>query len=90
MSFSDLIFKKHLLGEGFQSTMELRDGKTLSVVAYEGAYCIPKKNLASPEEYSSFEVAIMDEIVDWDGGKGIEIRGWQSRDEISEIIKQYR
>ena len=90
MSFSDLIFKKHLSGEGFQAIMELRDGKTLSVVAYEGAYCTPRKTLSTPEEYSSFEVAIMDEIIDWEGEKGIDIRGWQSRDEITEIINQLR
>jgi len=90
MSFSDLIFKKHPVGEGFQAIMELKDGKTLSVVAFEAAYCTPRKTLSTPEEYSSFEVAIMDEIRDWDGDKGIDIRGWQSRDEITEIIKQYK
>jgi hypothetical protein len=90
MSFSDLIFKKHPIGEGFQAIMELRDGKTLSVVANEGAYCTPRKTLSSPDEYSSFEIAIMDEIRDWDGDSGIDVRGWQSRDEITEIINQYK
>jgi hypothetical protein len=88
MSFSDLIFKEHPNGEGFQAIMELRDGKTLSVIANESAYCTPRKNLLSPEKYSTFEIAIMEEIRNWDGE--MDIRGWQDRDQITEIIKQYK
>jgi len=88
MSFSDLIFKEHPNGEGFQAIMELREGRVLSVIANEHAYCTPRKNLSSPEKYSSFEVAIMEEIKNWDGE--MDVRGWQDRDQITEIIKQYK
>jgi len=91
MKFKDLKFKERRTG-GFGATVEIGEkGYTLSVQCGEFIYCSPRKNLSSPSEYSSFEIAIIDPegrfitdlfIKDHDE----EVAGWRSRDEIDDIL----
>ena len=91
-TFKDLKFEKKWNGVGSHHTFD--NGITLSVQAGIGIYSTPREDHSSADDYSSFELAIWNEnnefitqdIVpkanDWGG----EVAGWQSRENIDEII----
>ena len=87
-SFKDVIFKKHRLGKGhIQGLLMLDNGIELSVVAGSGMYSTSKDGARSAvnkvEDVSSFEVA----AIDVDGEFLGDPKGWQSREDINELIK---
>ena len=90
--FEDLKFKLNRYG-GFGATHVFDNGTEISVQASKDHYCTPKRNLSSPDEFSSFEIAI------WDAQGNFatknffpkhdeDIKGWVSRKEITEIIEK--
>jgi len=84
MKFKNIKFKKNNWGNWVSST-ELPSGTTLSVVAGAGLYCTPKMNLDTYKKYTTFEVALLKD------GEFIEseVRGWQDKEEIDAIIKEF-
>jgi hypothetical protein len=91
LKFSDLEFKPHPMG-GFGSHTEI-NGHTLSVQCGTRNYCSPRKDLSSPDEYESFEIAIWENVEKgpWTTRKFIpnlndDVAGWISREEIENVI----
>ena len=89
IQFRDLEFKPRGFG-GVGATQTFDKGITISVQASKVNYSTPKEDLTSPDEFSSFEVAV------WgDDGEFItknftgddDVIGWQSRDEINTLLK---
>ena len=86
--FEDIKWKQHQLGKGsIQGLLMLDNGIELSVVAGSGMYSISKDGARSAvnnvEDVSSFEVA----AIDVDGEFLGDPKGWQSREDINELIK---
>ena len=78
-------------GVGASHTFE--NGLTISVQASKNHYCSPREDLDSEDKYSSFEVAIIDKENNFVTAEFIldaldSIIGWQSEEEINEIIKE--
>jgi len=91
MKFIDLQFQSHPLG-GFGSRTKI-NGHTLSVQCGARNYCSPRQDLASPDEYESFEIAIWENAGDgpWCTQKfftdgDVDVAGWLSREQIEEVI----
>lgn len=88
-NFKDIEFKRHPHGYGIQGSLTV-NGHILSVVAGEGLYSEPRKNLTSPDDFESFEVGIFNDKGDFVTNDflpiGDDIAGWQSREMIDMIL----
>ena len=88
-TFKDLIFKSHPSTRiGIQAVLSLNENIDLSVVAGEGFYSSTKKEakgIKHPDSnnFISFEVGIITD------NKGIDVIGWQTREDINNLIKKY-
>ena len=88
-NFKDLKFTKRFDGVG--SLHKFDNGITLSVVAGVGRYCTPRESHPSADSYSSFEVGIWGKDGRWLTQDIVpnhdnDVIGWQSREDINEII----
>jgi len=86
--FKDITFKQSRLGKGnIQGLLMLDNGIELSIVAGTGMYSAGKTGVREAvdnvEDVSSFEVA----AIDVDGEFLGDPKGWQSREDINELIK---
>ena len=86
--FKDITFKQSRLGKGnIQGLLMLDNGIELSIVAGTGMYSAGKTGVRGAvdnvEDVSSFEVA----TIDVDGKFLGDPKGWQSREDINELIK---
>jgi hypothetical protein len=87
-TFKDITFKQHRLGKGhIQGLLMLDNGIELSVVAGSGMYSTSKNGAKSAvnnvKDVSSFEVMVIDA-----NGKFLgDPKGWQSREDINQLIK---
>jgi len=61
-TFEDIIWKKHEIYGAIQGNLSLTNEIEISIVAGEGMYCSPPKNLGHHNLYSSFEVEICDNL----------------------------
>ena len=91
-TFKDIIFKQHKLGKGnIQGLLMLDNGIELSVVAGDGMYSSGKTGVREAvdnvKDVSSFEVAVFDQDGEFIGGDMV--LGWQSREDINELIKKF-
>ena len=87
-TFKDITFKQHKLGKGhIQGLLMLDNGIELSVVAGTGMYSAGKTGVREAvdnvKDVSSFEVM----AIDVDGEFLGDPKGWQSREDINELIK---
>jgi|TARA_B110000977_G_scaffold31136_1_gene41166 hypothetical protein len=87
-TFKDITFKQHKLGKGnIQGLIMLDNGIELSVVAGTGMYSAGKTGVREAvdnvKDVSSFEVM----AIDVDGEFLGDPKGWQSREDINELIK---
>tara|TARA_R110000782_G_scaffold4860_2_gene16952 strand:- start:4870 stop:5154 length:285 start_codon:yes stop_codon:yes gene_type:complete len=91
MEFKDLMWNSWQNGV---SSSELFDnGFEMSIVAGPGKYSSPKDEGDSPDDFSSFEVAIFNPQGDWVTkeffpGHNDDVMGWQSREDINNLIKK--
>ena len=90
MNFNDIKFGPHPNGRGIQGILKV-NGFTLSVVGGSGMYSQPREDLNSVDDFSSFEIAVFDSRWDWATqtffpDNGDDVKGWVSRDEITELI----
>ena len=93
MTFDNLIFWPHKSDKKYSimSSVFLDKEKeiVLSVVAGPNLYCSGREEkMLNPTEkdFSSFEIAIIDESKE---ESDFAVRGWQSREDINNIIKGY-
>ena len=85
MTFDNLVFIKHPNDymEGLMAMYRFDNGKELSVVAGNNLYCTTRYGnrkggpMLEVEDIASFEVMI-----------GKKVLGWQSREDINNIIKE--
>ena len=88
--FKDIQWKQHKIGNGsIQGLLMLDNGIELSVVAGPSMYSTPKFAGSSPDEFSSFEVAVFDTDGKFIGMDDDMVLGWQSRLDIDHLIKKY-
>ena len=90
MKFKDIKFEKRRIG-GIQARVELKDEMILSIVAGEFAYSSPRADFGEPEQFESFEIAIIDKDGDFVTREHLavehnDVLGWVSREQIEEII----
>ena len=95
LTFSDLEFKPHPHG-GFGSHTEI-NGHILSVQCGARNYCSPRRDLATINEYISFEIAVWESAGEriWCTQKFMpslneDVAGWLSREEIEEVITKIK
>ena len=91
-TFKDISWKQHKLGKGnIQGSLMLDNGIELSIVAGEGMYSAGKTGVRgpadNPEDVSSFEVAIFDQDGEFIGNDHDMVLGWQSREDIDNLIQ---
>ena len=91
MNFNDLSFKEKDTG-GIHAIMKFPNGNVLSVVAGSGMHSTPRENHNSPDDFSTFEIAIFGPDGGWATQNffpncGDDVMGWQSREEINSIIE---
>ena len=88
---------KHLLWSNWQggisSSLSFNNGFEISIVAGPGKYSSPKDEGDSPDDFSSFEVAIFNPQGDWATkdffpDHNDDVIGWQSREDINNLIKK--
>jgi hypothetical protein len=88
-TFKDLVFKVRG-GENIHAVEKFDNGFSISVVAGEVAYSTPRKNMGSADDFSSFEVAILN-----DEGRFTrkffpdhhdDVLGWQERGQINALM----
>ena len=92
MTFENLVFEPNPFAGGIRAKMEVGDGYVISVIAGHSAYSTPRKNLASPNEFTEFEVAILnsDDMLiteDFFPKCDDDVLGYQSREDINRIIE---
>lgn len=88
--FDDLVFQVGGVG-GVSAVEEFDNGLVMSVVAGRIAYSTPREDGLDSNQYSSFEVAILDsdgefvtrDILQIDN----DVLGWQGREEINNIME---
>ena len=91
-TFKDLKFKKHpSTKKGILASLEIEPDIFMSVIAGEGFYSTSKKGVKAPvtdvKDVLSFEVGIINENLP-DGEQQWDIFGWQTREDINNIIKE--
>ena len=91
MEFKDLMWSNWQ--DGVSSSPKFDNGFELSIVAGPGKYSSPKDKSNSPDDFSSFEVAIFDPQGNWATKEffpdnGDDVIGWQSREDINNLIKK--
>lgn len=94
-TFRNLKFRPHPIDtKCIRASLELKPNITLSVVAGPGMYSLPGGSgdkdkfdeFPDSNDFSTFEVMIIDENLP-DNGQA-DVIGWQSREDINEIIRQ--
>ena len=91
MEFKDLMWNSWQ--DGVSSSPKFDNGFGMSIVAGPGKYSSPKDEGDSPDDFSSFEVAIFNPQGDWVTkeffpGHNDDVMGWQSREDINNLIKK--
>jgi len=87
-TFKDISWKQHRVGKGaIQGLLMLDNGIELSIVAGEFFYSTPRKNLGTPDAFSSFEVAVFDVNGNFIPADNDMVLGWQSREDIDKLIQ---
>jgi len=89
-TFKDITWKKQRIKSVIQGLLMLNNGRELSITAGEGLYSIPggldfTGELKKPDSVSSFEVAIFNK----EGEFEMDPIGWQSREDIDELVKTW-
>jgi len=79
--------------DGVAATQKFDNGFELSIVAGPGKYSSPKDKSNSPDDFSSFEVAIFNPQGDWATKEFFpdhndDVLGWLSREDINNLIKK--
>ena len=92
IQFKDLIFHSNRTG-GINSRADFDNGFSISVVAGQFTYSTPREDKDSPDDFSSFEVAVFTPDGEFTceffpEGHDDDVLGWQSRKDINSIIEK--
>lgn len=92
ITIDDLKFKKQLHG-GVGTKLKTKARLTISIQAGHGLYSTPHENGLEPENYSHFEVAILNTLGEFVTDKFIHcgedtVAGWVPRSVINNLIYQ--
>ena len=92
IQFKDLVFHSNHPG-GINSRTDFDNGFSISVIAGQMAYSTPREDKNSPDDFSSFEIAVFApdgeftrEFFPKDHSD--DVLGWQSRKDINSIIEK--
>ena len=97
MQFRNLKFRPHRYDKkAIQAKLELEPNVFLSVVAGPGMYSLPGgsadrekfDDYPDSNDFTSFETAIIDENIN-DEFQEFQVIGWQTRQDINKIIREY-
>ena len=89
--FKDLVFHSNRTG-GINSRMDFGNGFSISVIAGRMAYSTPREDKDSPDDFSSFEVAVFGppngDLVtkDFVPDASYDVIGWQDRGQINALM----
>jgi hypothetical protein len=88
--FKDLVFHKNRTG-GINSRTDFDNGFSISVIAGRMAYSTPREDKDSPDDFSSFEVAVFAPDGDWATKQFVpdhhdDVLGWQDRGQINALM----
>ena len=85
MTFDNLVFIKHPndFFEGIMAKYKFNNGKELSVVAGNNLYCTTR--YGNRKGGPLLEVS---DVISWEVMIGGRVEGWQTKDQINEIIKK--
>ena len=88
--FSDLVFKDRAHG-GIGAHHKFDNGFEISVQAGSFNYSTPRENLKSPDDFTSFEIAVFGpngDFVTKDFVLGLDddVLGWQNRGQINDLM----
>ena len=88
--FKDLIFKEKF-GGGIGARMDFDNGFSISVIAGKFAYSTPREDKDSPDDFSSFEIAVFAPNGDWATKDFVhdhddDVLGWQDRGQINALM----
>jgi len=88
--FSDLVFKDRAHG-GIGAHHKFDNGFEISVQAGSFNYSTPRENLKSPDDFTSFEIAVLAPNGDWATKQFIpdhddDVLGWQDRGQINALM----
>ena len=86
MNFDNLVFIKHPNDrlEGLMAKYRFNNGKELSIVAGNGVYCNTRYGVRKGGPMLEVE-----DVVSWEVMVGGRVEGWQTKDQINKIIKEY-
>ena len=86
MNFDNLVFIKHPNDrlEGLMAKYRFNNGKELSIVAGNGLYCNTRYGVRKGGPMLEVE-----DVVSWEVMVGGRVEGWQAKDQINKIIKEY-
>ena len=88
--FKDLVFHKNGTG-GINSRMDFDNGFSISVIAGRIAYSTPREDKDSPDDFTSFEIAVLGPDDGWATkqfipGHDDNVLGWQDRGQINTLM----
>ena len=88
--FKDLVFHSNRTG-GINSRMDFENGFSISVIAGGIAYSTPREDKDSPDDFSTFEVAVCAPNGDWATKNFVpdahdDVIGWQDRGQINALM----
>ena len=86
MNFDNLVFIKHPNDrlEGLMAKYRFNNGKELSIVAGNGLYCNTRYGVRKGGPMLEVE-----DVISWEVMVGGRVEGWQTKDQINKIIKEY-
>ena len=86
MNFDNLVFIKHPNDrlEGLMAKYRFNNGKELSIVAGNGLYFNTRYGVRKGGPMLEVE-----DVVSWEVMVGGRVEGWQTKDQINKIIKEY-
>jgi hypothetical protein len=87
--FKDLVFKDKF--GGLSAKMDFDNGFSISVIAGKTAYSTPREDQDSPDDFSSFEIAVFDPQGNWATKQFVpdhedDVLGWQDRGQINALM----
>ena len=87
--FKDLVFHKNGTG-GINSRTDFDNGFSISVIAGRMAYSTPREDKNSPDDFTSFEVAVFapdgDFTREFFPDHHDDVLGWQDRGQINALM----
>ena len=86
MTFNNLVFVKHPNDyfEGLMAKYKFDNSKELSIVAGNNLYCETRYGVRKGGPLLEVE-----DVISWEVMIGGRVEGWQTKDQINELIKEY-